>query len=171
MSRHENEPKMNVSIRNHAIMKRTITLVSAWLALNSVLLGANQDQPTVTKAVINYSVAPWDDAAYEILVPMPKVGEDSNPYVRIDIWGNPEYPKPTSLRFSKGSNRKEGGRATLQTVLNKSMPVDLTGVVSFRKLKKGHTVFGNFEFTAPDGKTFAASFEASWGNKPLPYIR
>ena len=54
---------------------------------------------------------------------------------------------------------------------SQSMPVALTGVVSFRKLQKGHTVFGNFEFTAPDGKTFAANFEASWGNKPLPYIR
>jgi hypothetical protein len=152
-------------------MKGIATLVFGWLILNTLLLGDNQGEPTVIKAVINYSAAPWDEAAYEILVPMPKIAEASDPYVRIDIWGNPEFTKPTSLRFSKREDRKDGGRAAFQLILNKSMPIPLTGIVTFKALQKRQPVFGKFEFTGSDGRILAASFEATWGNKPLPYIR
>jgi len=133
--------------------------------------GAPQGDPAPIKAVIKYSVAPWDDAAYEILIPLPNTAEDSHPFIRIDIWGNPEYQSAKSLHFSKEGSHKEGGRAAFQAILDKSMPVTLTGSVSFKALKKEHPVVGSFEFVAEDGKTFKASFEAAWGNKPIPYIR
>lgn len=147
------------------------SLAFALLILPAIVFGAPEDAPTPIKAVINYSAAPWDDAAYEILIPTPKIAEGSDPFIRIDIWGNPEYQTAKSFHFSKEGSRKDGGRADFQTILNKSMPVTLTGTLSFRALQKGHPVFGSFEFVAPDGRRFKASFEAAWGNKPLPYIR
>lgn len=147
------------------------SLAFALLMLPAIVFGAPQDAPTPIKAVINYSVAPWDDAAYEILIPAPKIAKGSDPFIIIGIWGNPEYQSAKSFHFSKEASRKDGGRALFQAVLNKSMPVTLTGTLSFRALQKGHPVLGSFEFTAEDGRTFKASFEAAWGNKPLPYIR
>jgi hypothetical protein len=147
------------------------SLAFALFILAPIVSGAPQDAAMPIKAVINYSVAPWDDAAYEILIPVPKMAKDSDPYIRIDIWGNPEYQKAKSLHFSKEGSRKDGGRADFQSTLNKSMPVTLTGTVSFKALKKGHPVVGSFELVDPDGKKFKADFEATWGNKPPAYIR
>ena len=147
------------------------SLAFALFILPAIVFAAAQDDTTPIKAVIKYSAAPWDDAAYEILIPVPKIAEGSDPFIRIDIWGNPKYQKGKSFHFSKEGSRKDGGRAVFQPILNKSMPVTLTGTVSFRALQKGHPVFGSFEFADPDGRTFKASFEATWGNKPLPYIR
>ena len=146
-------------------------LAFALFILPAIVFGAAQDDTTTIKAVIKYSAAPWDDAAYEILIPLPKTAQDSHPFIIIDIWGNPEYQSAKTLHFSKEGSRKDGGRADFQAILNKSMPVTLTGSVSFRALKKEHPVVGSFQFVAPDGKTFKAGFEAAWGNKPLPYIR
>ena len=137
----------------------------------AIVLGQTQGDSTPIKAVINYSAAPWDAAAYEILIPMTNSSGSPNPFIIIYIWGNPEFQKPKSLQFSKEGDLKESGRASFQPILNKSMPVTLTGTVIFRALQKGHPVFGTFEFVAPDGRTFKGSFQATWGNKPLPYVR
>jgi hypothetical protein len=137
----------------------------------TIVLGETQGDSTPIKAAINYSAAPWDDVAYEILIPMTNLSGSPNQFIRIDIWGNPEFQKPKSLQFSKEGDLKEGGRASFQPALNKSLPITLTGTVFFRALQKGHPVFGTFEFVGPDGRTFKGSFQATWGNKPLPYIR
>ena len=156
----------------HSSMKTVYLSLAFVLAIFTPTgFGAPQGDPAPIKAVIKYSVAPWDDAAYEILIPLPKTAQDSHPFIRIDIWGNPEYQSAKSLHFSKKGSHKEGGRAAFQAILDKSMPVTLTGSVSFKALKKEHPVVGSFEFVAEDGKTFKASFEAAWGNKPIPYIR
>ena len=153
------------------IIPGAVRLAFALLITHAIVVGATQSNATPVKAVINHSVAPWDDAAYEILVPMQNVVSGSNPYVRIDIWCNPEFQKAKSFHFSKNGDNKEGGRAFFQSVLDKSMPVTLTGTVSFKTLQPGHPVFGTFEFVDPDGKKFKADIEATWGNKPFPYIR
>jgi len=137
----------------------------------AIVLGQTQGDATPIKAVINYSVAPWDDAAYEIIIPLKNIPKSSNPAIAIDIWGNPEFQEAKSFRFSKDGGRKQGGGASFQPVLNQSLPVQLTGTVSFKALKKGQPVFGSFDFVSSDGRTFNGSFRADWGNKPLPYIR
>ena len=156
---------------NQNLKKKIIGFSLALFIPYAIVLGQTQGDPTPTKAVINYSAAPWDDAAYEILIPMTNISGSPNPFIIIYIWGNPEFQKPKSLQFSRGGDPKEGGRASFQPILNKSLPITLTGTVVFRALQKGHPVFGTFEFVGPDGRTFKASFEATWGNKPLPYIR
>jgi hypothetical protein len=156
---------------NQNLKKKIIGFALTLFIPYAIVLGQTQSDPTPIKAVINYSTAPWDDAAYEILVPMTNISGSPNPFIIIYIWGNPGFQKPKSLQFSKVGDLKEGGRASFQPVLNRSMPITLTGTVVFRALQKGHPVFGTFDFASPDGRTFKASFEATWGNKPLPYIR
>jgi hypothetical protein len=151
--------------------KKIIGFVLTLFIPYAIVLGETQGDSTPIKAVINYSAAPWDDAAYEILIPMTNISDSPNPFIIIYIWGNPEFQEPKSLQFFKGGDPKEGGRASFQPVLNRSLPVTLTGTVFFRALQKGHPVFGRFEFVDPDGRTLEGSFQATWGNKPLPYIR
>jgi hypothetical protein len=159
-------------LAKHSAMKTAYLSIALALSIFTPIgFGADQGDPAPIKAVIKYSAAPWDDSAYEILIPVPKIAEGSDPFIRIDIWGNPEFQKAKSFHFSNEGNHKDGGRAVFQSILNKSSPITLTGTVSFRALQKGQPVFGSFEFADPDGRTLKASFEATWGNKPLPYIR
>lgn len=157
-------------------MSRTSRKGIAGLALifflcPGIVHAGQQGDPPPIKAVIRYSVAPWDGSAYEILIPMMSIPESSHASIRIDIWGNPEFQKAKTLRFSRQGTSKEAGRSSFQSGHDSSLPVSLTGTVTFRAIRNGKPVFGTFEFTAPDGRIFKASFQAGWGNKPPPYIR
>ena len=46
----------------------SLRLAFALFIPNAIVVGATQSDPTPVKAVIKYSAAPWDDAAYEILL-------------------------------------------------------------------------------------------------------
>jgi hypothetical protein len=150
--------------------------ISGW-ALALLILGCvrasgeNQKNLSEIKAVINYSVAPWDGTAYEILIPLKEMEGASNPFIRIDIWGNPEFHKGETFQLTGDSHSKERGRANFQSVLNKSLPESLKGTISFKSLQKGHPVSGTFDFLSSSGKVFKGQFQAVWGNKELPYIR
>ncbi|MGA7952401.1 MAG: hypothetical protein WCA07_02665 [Gloeobacterales cyanobacterium] len=132
--------------------------------------GRNNNHFTI-KAVINYSVAPWDGSAYELLIPLKKVHQAPNPFIRINIWGNPEFQQPETLNFSGKNNSMETGHAIFQPILNDSLPEILTGTVYFATLKQGVPVSGTFNLSTSDGKTFKGQFQAAWGNKKPPYIR
>jgi hypothetical protein len=67
------------------LKKKIIGFALALFIPFAIVLGETQSDPTPIKAVINYSVAPWDDAAYEILIPMTNISEFSNPFVIIYI--------------------------------------------------------------------------------------
>jgi hypothetical protein len=138
------------------------------------------DAPTVRpvdQAIIYFSFAPWDGAAYAIEIPLEHADDASHPVIRIDIWGYPEFPDPKTIRFSGyedpgGGPSRGDGRALFQANLNKSMPERLVGSVSFKALQNGHPVLGSYEFATLDGKRrFKGSFQAAWGNKPPKVIR
>jgi hypothetical protein len=138
------------------------------------------DAPSVRpedKAVIYFSFAPWDGAAYAIEIPLERTDDSVHPVIRINIWGYPEFPGPKTINFSGeedpgGGPSRGDGRALFQADLNKSMPQSLMGSVSFKTLQKGHPVLGSYEFTTLDGKRkFKGSFQATWGNEPLKIIR
>ena len=122
-------------------------------------------------ATIYYSAAPWDGAAYDIHIPLKKTAEDSDPNISINIWDNPEFDKPTTIRFtgnedSGGGPGKGLGRAMFQSVLGKSWPENLSGSISFKKLRHDQTVVATYELTTAKGRKFKGSIEAKWGNKP-----
>ena len=161
-------------VSNRNVVINISGFIFLFLVSRPVIFGASQKDPLPIKAVINYSVAPWDGSAYEILIPLKDVPNSSNPFIRINIWGNPEFQKSEVFRFSgkdSSGDSKESGRAAFQSVLNKSWPETLAGTVSFKTLEKGQPVFGTFDFVTADGRTFRGMFQAIWGNKPLSSIR
>ena len=127
-------------------------------------------------ASIYYSAAPWDGAAYAIEIPQP-ASEGAQPVIRVNLWGNPEFAGPKTITFTGredagGGPGKGEGRASFQAVLNKSLPQNLAGAISFKALRKDAPVAGSYEFATLDGKRkFSGSFEAAWGNQPQRVIR
>jgi hypothetical protein len=132
---------------------------------------------TANPATIYFSSAPWDGAAYDLEIPLQPAGDAAEPYIRISIWGYPEFPDPMTIHFtgkedSGGGPSKGEGRALFQPNLNKSMPERLAGTVSFKSLKKDSLVSGSYELASLDGKmVFKGSFQAVWGNKLQTAIR
>jgi hypothetical protein len=153
----------------------------AWLL---VCLAGSQikaaDAPAVRpvgQAIIYFSFAPWDGAAYDIEIPLEHADDAVQPIIRIDIWGYPQFPEPKTIQFSGkedagGGPSRGDGRALFQANLNKSMPEPLVGSVSFKTLQNDRQVSGSYEFATLDGKRkFKGSFKAAWGNKPAKVIR
>jgi hypothetical protein len=128
-------------------------------------------------ATIYFSAAPWDGAAYSIEIPLKRTKDAPQPFIHISIWGNPEFLKPKTFDFSGkedpgGGSSRGNGRAFFQAILNKSLPENLAGSVSFKALQKDHPVSGIYELATLDGKKkFKGNFQAAWGNKPLQIIR
>jgi hypothetical protein len=131
----------------------------------------------VDQAVIYFSFAPWDGAAYDIEVPLEHADNGVQPVIRINIWGYPQFSEPKTIHFSGkeddgGGLSRGDGRALFQANLNKTMPERLVGSVSFRTLQNNHPVSGIYEFSTLDGKRkFKGSFQAAWGNSPAKVIR
>jgi hypothetical protein len=131
----------------------------------------------VDRAMIYFSFAPWDGAAYDIEIPLERADDAVQPSIRISIWGYPQFSEPKTIHFSGkedagGGPARGDGRAIFQANLNKTTPEPLVGSVSFRNLKNEHPVSGSFEFSTLDGKkTFKGSFQAAWGNSPVKVIR
>ena len=129
------------------------------------------------RAIIYYSAAPWDGAAYAIEIPLERTDDASQPFIHINIWGNPEFAELKTLSFSGredsgGGPGKGVGRASYQAILNKSWPENLAGSITFKTLLKDQPVLATYELATLDGKKkFKGSFQAAWGNKPPRVIR
>ncbi len=122
-------------------------------------------------ATIYYSAAPWDGAAYDIHIPLKKTPDAADPAISVNIWGNPEFDKPTTIRFtgkedSSGGPGAGSGRAMFQSVRGNSWPENLSGSISFKSLKHDQTVVATYELTTAKGRKFKGSIKAKWGNKP-----
>ena len=128
-------------------------------------------------ATIFYSAAPWDGAAYAMNIPLDAAIGAERPVLRVNIWGNPEFAQPTTLRFSGKENAgggpdRGGGRVSYQAVLDKSWPQPLAGTLTFDVLQKDKPVRGSYDLATLDGKrSFKGSFSATWGNAPMRMIR
>jgi len=153
----------------------------AWLLVcltgSQVKAADAPDVRPVDQAVIYFSFAPWDGAAYDIEIPLEHADDAVQPVIRISIWGYPQFPDPKTIHFSGkedagGGPSRGDGRALFQANLNKTMPERLVGSVSFETLQNDHPVSGSYEFATLDGKRkFKGSFQAAWGNKPAKVIR
>jgi len=131
----------------------------------------------VDQAIIYFSIAPWDDAAYDIEIPLERKDDAVQPIIRINIWGYPQFSEPKIIHFSGkedagGGPSRGDGRALFQANLNKTTPEPLIGSVSLRNLKNDRPVSGRYEFSTLDGKRkFKGSFQAAWGNSSAKVIR
>lgn len=129
------------------------------------------------QAIIYFSFAPWDGAAYDIEIPLEHEDDAVQPFIRINIWGYLQLSEPKTIHFSGkedpgGGPSRGDGRALFQTNLYKTMPERLAGSVSFKILQNDQPVSGSYEFATLDGRRkFKGNFLAAWGNKPPKVIR
>jgi hypothetical protein len=132
---------------------------------------------TADQAIIYFSSAPWDGAAYSILIPLGHRDDAIQPIISINIWGYPQFPGPETIHFSGkedsgGGPSKGDGRALFQAKRDKTMPVPLAGSISFKNLQNDKPVSGDYELATLDGKMkLKGSFQAAWGNTPPKIIR
>lgn len=130
------------------------------------------DAPT-SKAAIYFSAAPWDGAAYALEIPLVKSADAAEPVIRVSIWGNPEFDKSETIRFSGredpgGGPGKGRGIASYQTVFNRSVPQHLSGGITFESLKHGQPVAAEYDLMMGGGMRFKGRFLAAWGNDSFP---
>jgi hypothetical protein len=160
-----------------AYLTSGVPILLAWFVVSPVKAADIPSARPVNQAIIYFSSAPWDGAAYAIEIPQERAGDSVQPVIRIDIWGYPEFPEPKTVNFSGkedagGGPSRGDGRALFQADLNKTMPEILMGSVSFKTLQNGHPVSGIYEFATLDGKRkFKGSFQAAWGNNSPKVIR
>lgn len=125
-------------------------------------------------AKIFYSAAPWDEAAYDLKIPL--TADPAGAAVSVSLWGNPRHDRKTTYSFSGhedpgGGPAKGKGRAYYQDLVNKSMPEPLQGRLQFDTLLPGKPVTGSFRLRTMDReKTFTGRFEAAWANAPMRSI-
>ncbi len=161
----------------HAYLLRGLACLLACLIGLRVRAADAPAAGLIGPATIYYSSAPWDGAAYALEILSEPRDNGAQSSIRINIWGYPEFPKPTTIHFSGledagGGPSRGDGRALFQANFNKSMPERLVGSVSFTSLQGDHPVSGSYEFATLDGKRrFKGSFQAAWGNKPAKIIR
>jgi hypothetical protein len=120
----------------------------------------------VVEGQIDVSSAPWDGAAYALILPL---GEGSS-VLRIDLWGHPSSAGPLTVKFTGqedpggGAGRGEG-RVSFQQILNKSIPAPLAGRVVFDRLEEGKPVTGHYELNTFDqARGFKGFFRLRWGS-------
>lgn len=154
-----------------------VPMLLAWISGSPIEAADIASARPVDHAIIYFSSAPWDGAAYAISIPLGHPDDSVRPVISIAIWGYPQFSRPKTINFSgkedAGGGPSSGdGRALFQADLNKSMPESLMGSVSFKTLQNGHPVSGVYEFATLDGKRkFRGSFQAAWGNDPPKVIR
>lgn len=156
--------------------KPRLTVALAALAILFVNMRPAAGKPPEAKATIYFSAAPWDGAAYDIEIPLEKTKDAPEPVIRVNIWGNPEYLKPETVLFTGkedagGGEGKGSGRASYQTILNKSWPEPLSGTVVFKILRKGRPVSAVYDLKTAKGRKFKGRFQAAWGNEAPLRIR
>ena len=119
----------------------------------------------VTEGTIDLSSAPWDGAAYALILPL---GTPES-VLRIELWGRLSSAAPLTVKFTGqedagGGPGRGAGRASFQQVLNKSVPVPLAGRVVFDRLEVGKPVTGHYELNTSDqARGFKGFFQLRWG--------
>lgn len=123
---------------------------------------------------IFYSAAPWDEAAYDIRLPLSSDADGEA--ISVMIWGNPKHDRKITYSFSGhedpgGGPGKGKGRASYQEKVGKSWPIRLQGRLTFNKLLPDQPVTGAFQLRTSDRKkSFNGTFTAEWSGQPLRRI-
>ena len=157
-------------------MNGTRAVAALTILLVNCRLAAGKPPEEKPKATIYFSAAPWDGAAYDIEIPPEKTKDAPEPVIRVNLWGNPEFLKPETVSFTGeedpgGGEGKGRGRASYQTILNKSWPEPLSGTIVFKTLSQGLPVSGVYDLETAKGKKFKGRFQAAWGNTAPRIIR
>jgi hypothetical protein len=116
----------------------------------------NQEPLQTFPATVNRDCAPWDGAAFTVLIPL---GDGRS--IDISIWQSPDIKLPSTYSFPDETGQV--GNALLRA--QAGSPEPLTGRVSFPRVEQGVPVEGEFNLLTEAGRKFKGKFEAEWGNQ------
>lgn len=111
----------------------------------------NLEPAPIFPATINRDCAPWDGAAFTVLIPY-----DSMTTISISIWQSPDIKLPVTFSFPDDTGQI--GFA----YLHPENP--LSGKVSFLRVEEARPVEGRFDMRDESGKQFIGKFKAEWDN-------
>jgi hypothetical protein len=107
-------------------------------------------------ATVNRDCAPWDGAAFTILVQY-----DSVTTITISIWKSPDIMFPSTFALSDD----EGQIGNAYILSEPGSFVQLDGEVSFQRVEQGMPLEGRFNLTSERGEQFDGRFIAEWGSQ------
>jgi hypothetical protein len=120
--------------------------------------GRNQAATQTFPATIQRDCAPWDGAAFTVMILPQGQGGDA---IQISIWQSPELKFPQTFSFP--DDTAQVGNASLMH--STGVGEQLSGKVSFSSVKRESPVKGKFELFAGTGRRFAGEFHAEWEDK------
>ena len=113
------------------------------------------------EARVDRDCAPADGPAFTLTI---SVDREPGATILISIWHSPDFVLPTA--FSLPDETGGTGNAVLRPVSGPDEP--LSGRVSFRQVKLGEPVEGQFNLTSESGEIFSGRFRAAWGMTTIP---
>lgn len=136
-----------------------LLIVLALIALGSIWYFSTlrQEQSLETfPATVNRECAPWDGAAFTIMVQY-----DPTTVVYISIWRSPDIGFPSTFSFPD-----ETGQVGNAYILPELGPYTLlSGEVFFQRVDKEKPIEGRFNFISAKGVMFEGWFIAEWGDQ------
>ena len=131
----------------------TIGMLILILAITWFSFSRRDQKPAQTlQATINRDCAPWDGAAFTLLI-----SYDSITTISISIWQSPDIELPVTFSFPDDTGQI--GFA----YLHPDNP--LRGEVSLLGLDEAGPVEGGFDLKNESGRRFNGKFKAEWGNE------
>lgn len=123
-----------------------------WLSYST----RNQQPAQVFSATINRDCAPWDGAAFTVLIPF-----DATTTITVSIWQSPDINHPVNFSFPD-----ETGQIGFAYTLPEVDPLQqLSGDVFFRRVEETIPVEGEFSLMTASGEQFTGRFQAEWGDQ------
>ena len=124
----------------------------AWFTFSN----RNKEPAQVFPATINRDCAPWDGSAFTVSIPT-----NHGIIIHISIWQSPDIKRPVRFSFPDKS-----GQIGFAYILPEVDPLQqLSGEVSFTRVKEGIPVEGEFDLITESGKQLKGRFKAEWGNQ------
>ena len=131
----------------------TIGVLILILAITWISFSNRGQEPMQTfPATINRDCAPWDGAAFTVLI-----SYDSMTTISISIWQSPDIKLPVTISFPDDTGQI--GFA----YLHPDNP--LSGEVFFLRMDSEGPVEGGFTLKDESGRQFNGRFKAEWGNE------
>ena len=109
----------------------------------------NLEPAPIFPATVNRDCAPWDGAAFTVLIPY-----DSMTTISISIWQSPDIKLPVTFSFPDDT----GQIGFAYTLADKP----LSGEVFFLRVDEAWPVEGRFDLRDENGKRFIGKFKAEW---------
>ena len=132
-----------------------IGLVILGIALFTFLM-RNQEPVQTLPAAVNRDCAPWDGAAFTVIIRY-----DAVTTITISIWKSPDFKFPST--FSLPDEAGQVGHAYVLSDVGSL--VELNGDVSFQRVEEGMPLEGRLSFTSERGGQFMGRFVAEWGSQ------